>query len=207
MNASDCYIRVASLKDQLREQISMGWISGNNRVLQVPGYDATGKPNASHIEDIQRELRGVEGTLPSSRPSLLARCPVEYPFQQVDLPDSDLPFIPAAVVTRMRRPRLTVPKADELDKFPQRQDWWIVIDGIVYDCTDFVLEHPGGAQVIASFIGEDCSWQFWRFHSKTIMEEYGRELRIGRTDKENIVKRFQEKKRWAGSRKLGTDEW
>lgn len=88
---------------------------------------------------------------------------------------------------------------------PDRHDWWIVVDNIVYDCTDFILEHPGGEQVIMSFIGEDCSWQFWRFHSCALMEQYGVPLRIGRT--EGVQNRFEEPKRFVGLSRLGRDEW
>ena len=87
----------------------------------------------------------------------------------------------------------------------ERRDWWIVIDNIVYDCTDFVLDHPGGEQVIMSFVGEDCSWQFWRFHSKDTMAQNGLPLRIGRT--EGIENRFIEPKRFAGLSRFGRDEW
>jgi cytochrome b involved in lipid metabolism len=81
----------------------------------------------------------------------------------------------------------------------------IVVDNIVYDCTDFLSEHPGGEQVIKSFGGAECSWQFWRFHGKKEMEEFGRQLRVGRT--EGLRNRFPEPKRYIGLRKLGDNEW
>ncbi|KAF3406515.1 hypothetical protein DPV78_001355 [Talaromyces pinophilus] len=46
-----------------------------------------------------------------------------------------------------------------------------MIDNIVFDCTEFQHEHPGGASVIQNFIGQDFTWQFWRFHSLRQMEE------------------------------------
>ena len=82
---------------------------------------------------------------------------------------------------------------------------WIVIDNVVYDCTHFISEHPGGEQVIHSFVGEDCSWQFWRFHGKNVMEEYGLPLRIGRT--EGVKNRFAEPSRYVGLSRLGDDDW
>ena len=185
----------------------MGWISGNQKVSQPSRQDTTGSSSTKHGGEEQTKVPGAEETLASNRPSQTRPASGEYPFQPSDVLDCDLPFISALVVTSKRRPRLTAPKADKLENFPHRQDWWIVVDGIVYDCTDFVLDHPGGAQVIASFVGEDCSWQFWRFHSKTIMEQYGRELRIGRTDERDIVKRFEEKNRWTTFRGFRTDEW
>ncbi|KAM3067059.1 hypothetical protein ACMFMG_011732 [Clarireedia jacksonii] len=104
---------------------------------------------------------------------------LEYPPQDCSVPDSDLPFIPA-MVSQGRA--------------------WIVVDNIVYDCTKFINEHPGGETVIRSFVGEDCSWQFWRFHDKVIMEQWGQPLRVGRT--EGIRNRFKEIPKYFGPSKM-----
>ena len=84
---------------------------------------------------------------------------------------------------------------------------WIVIDSIVYDCTSFASEHPGGADVLDSFRGADCSWQFWRFHGPEEMAEYGRVLRIGRT--QGMVNKYQEPPRFVGLRSLSAafEDW
>jgi cytochrome b involved in lipid metabolism len=113
--------------------------------------------------------------------------PLHYPPQLPSIPDSQLPFISSTTITTTSR-------------------LWLVIDNIVYDCTDFVSEHPGGSTVINSFTGKDCSWQFWRFHTKKHMREFGRELRVGRT--EGVKNPFKEPVRFVGLRKLGVgDEW
>jgi cytochrome b involved in lipid metabolism len=113
--------------------------------------------------------------------------PIQYPPQPPSIPDSQLPFIPSTTVTTTSR-------------------LWLVIDNIVYDCTDYTFEHPGGSTVINSFVGKDCSWQFWRFHTKKHMREFGRELRVGRT--EGVKNPFKEPVRFVGLRKLGVgDEW
>ena len=88
---------------------------------------------------------------------------------------------------------------------PPAQKLWIVVDDVVYHCPSFIREHPGGLQVILSFVGENCSLQFWRFHSKGHMEEVGRPLRIGRT--KNVKKRFKEPRLYVGSKRLGSDYW
>jgi cytochrome b involved in lipid metabolism len=100
--------------------------------------------------------------------------------------DAQLPFIPKEIVQASKQECL-----------------WLVIDNIVYDCSGF--EHPGGATVIQSFRGEDCSWQFWRFHSKTHMQEFGRPLRIGRTA--GVPNRFKERPKFVGLSKLGGNDW
>lgn len=77
----------------------------------------------------------------------------------------------------------------------------IVVHEIVYYFTDFIHKHPGGTQIIESFAGTECSWQFWRFHGKGEMEEFGRPLRVGRT--KGLKNRFEEPKRYVGLRRLG----
>ena len=113
----------------------------------------------------------------------------EYPFQPIDVPDTLLPTIPADIV------RATKQNSDRL---------WIVVDNIVFDCTNYVHDHPGGSTVIESFCGENCSWQFWRFHNKALMQDFGRPLRIGRTH--GIANRFKERPRFVGLKKIGNDE-
>lgn len=81
----------------------------------------------------------------------------------------------------------------------------IVVDEIVYDCTDFIGEHPGGQVIIESFAGAECSWQFWRFHGKKELEEFGRPLRVGRT--EGLQNKFREPAKFVGLRRLGDDGW
>lgn len=125
-----------------------------------------------------------------------------YPFVSHTIADEDLPFMTAEIISSKSSPgRLAVKRQTATD--PLRRDWWIVVDNIVYDCTDFILEHPGGEQVILSFVGEDCTWQFRRFHSRRILEEIARPLRIGRT--EGIKNRFKEPKRL--SRLSTSDAW
>lgn len=83
---------------------------------------------------------------------------------------------------------------------------WIVIDNIVYDCTSFAAEYPGGEDVLNSFRGADCSWQFWRFHGQDEMRDYGRVLRIGRT--QGIENKYKEPPSFVGLRRLAdVDNW
>ena len=72
------------------------------------------------------------------------------------------------------------------------------MENIVFDCTEFLKEHPGGEQIIKSFGGAECTWQFWRFHGKKEMEEFGRPLRVGRTA--GITNKFKEPKKYVGLR-------
>jgi cytochrome b involved in lipid metabolism len=156
----------------------MGWLSLRSRLHgptsfePVPTQFTNFKSATEHVEHVEH---------------IYAPRPSEYPLQNPSVPDDALPFIPPAIV---RNQRLRLSQAQGLA--------WIVVDNIVYDCTKFIKEHPGGDTVIRSFIGEDCSWQFGRFHSKAIMEKWGRPLRVGRT--EGIVNRFKEPPRYFGSK-------
>jgi cytochrome b involved in lipid metabolism len=81
----------------------------------------------------------------------------------------------------------------------------IVVDEVVYDCSTWADEHPGGDSVIRNFGGQDCSWQFWRFHNKKDMAKYGVALRIGRT--EGVTNRFPEPKRYSRLRGFDAEDW
>ncbi|KAH7396088.1 hypothetical protein BKA66DRAFT_596603 [Pyrenochaeta sp. MPI-SDFR-AT-0127] len=92
----------------------------------------------SHIEDI---------SISSITPHEISQ---SLPFASLDTPDSELPFFSAAEIQALASnsgPRNELPE-DPL---------YIVVENIVYDCTQFVHDHPGGRQVIESFRGQDCS--------------------------------------------------
>ena len=129
----------------------------------------------------------------------------KYPFVPESLSDEALPFIAKELLLGRSQQAKSKDKSTYIKDGEQGNEYWIVIDKIVYDCTDFAPEHPGGEDVIMSFIGEDCSWQFWRLHGKSIMEQYGRALRVGRT--EGIKNRFPESARYVGLSTLGDDGW
>jgi cytochrome b involved in lipid metabolism len=79
------------------------------------------------------------------------------------------------------------------------------VNDVVYDCAQFIHGHPGGDQIIKSFAGAECSWQFWRFHGQKEMGEFGRPLRVGRT--KGLKNKFKEPMRYVGLRRLGHDDW
>lgn len=170
---------------------TMGWLSLRRNCYR-PAQDAVYpteipvqvKPGTSseyvgHIEHVEQiDLGQQPNKFTSSK----------YPFQDLTISEDALPFIPPSVVRDQRA----------LSSQGQGRAW-IVVDNIIYDCTEFLNDHPGGDTVIKSFIGEDCSWQFWRFHSQALMDQYGRSLRIGRT--KGVENRFLEPPKFFGSRR------
>ncbi|KAL2264747.1 hypothetical protein VTJ83DRAFT_7257 [Remersonia thermophila] len=55
----------------------------------------------------------------------------------------------------------------------------LIIDGNVYDVAGFLDQHPGGAKILKRFGGKDASKQFWKYHSKSVIEKYGPKLQVG----------------------------
>jgi L-lactate dehydrogenase (cytochrome) len=46
---------------------------------------------------------------------------------------------------------------DEVSKHNSRDDCWVIIDGNVYDVTDFLENHPGGEDIIIANAGKDAT--------------------------------------------------
>ncbi|KDN37932.1 putative SCS7-required for hydroxylation of ceramide [Tilletiaria anomala UBC 951] len=51
--------------------------------------------------------------------------------------------------------RLRVFNADQVSKHDRLEDVWVVHKGKVYDVTDFVLDHPGGDDLVMRYAGKD----------------------------------------------------
>ncbi|KAL4889075.1 cytochrome b5-like heme/steroid binding domain-containing protein [Aspergillus ambiguus] len=56
---------------------------------------------------------------------------------------------------------------------------YIIIDSNVYDVTNFVDEHPGGAKILKRVAGKDASKQFWKYHNDGVLKKYSPKLKIG----------------------------
>ena len=51
-------------------------------------------------------------------------------------------------------PRLT---PEEVSKHNTMDDMWMVINGVVYDCTQWQMFHPGGSAILRDFAGKDVT--------------------------------------------------
>jgi cytochrome b involved in lipid metabolism len=56
---------------------------------------------------------------------------------------------------------------------------YIIIDDSVYNVTDFVEEHPGGAKILKRVAGRDATKQFWKYHNESVLKKYSSRLKIG----------------------------
>lgn len=63
----------------------------------------------------------------------------------------------------------------ELKRHNTRESPWIVVHNMVYDCTNYLKEHPGGSDSILINAGTDCTEEFDAIHSakaKALLEEF-----------------------------------
>ncbi|EED78977.1 predicted protein, partial [Postia placenta Mad-698-R] len=44
-------------------------------------------------------------------------------------------------------------------------DCWVIVDNKVYDVTDFIPAHPGGARMLLNFAGRDATAASRPFHA------------------------------------------
>ncbi|ODM23646.1 hypothetical protein SI65_01235 [Aspergillus cristatus] len=61
--------------------------------------------------------------------------------------------------------------AAEVEKHNTRESCWVTLYGKVYDVTDFLDEHPGGAKVILKLAGKDATEEYDPIHPPGILEE------------------------------------
>ncbi|TPX34528.1 hypothetical protein SmJEL517_g02926 [Synchytrium microbalum] len=77
-------------------------------------------------------------------------------------------------------------KVDVVARHNTEDDCWVVIDGKVYDVTDYLESHPGGKRILMSVAGKDATAQFANFHNvPNILANYAKKLYIGDLDQEH----------------------
>ncbi|KIV91810.1 putative cytochrome b5 [Exophiala mesophila] len=73
----------------------------------------------------------------------------------------------------------TFTAADVAKHDQKAKEMYLIVDGTVYDVTNFVDEHPGGAKILKRVAGKDASKQFWKYHNESVLKKYGAKLKIG----------------------------
>jgi cytochrome b involved in lipid metabolism len=176
----------------------MGWLTLRRRAeapaLSVVPAEKLGA-YAEHTEDIAIDRPASPPPQPARRQSKFLD--TTYTLADLSTPDSELPYISPKILSQLEEEYKSTSSSSPSPSVHSNQlPIWIIINNIIYDCTDFIDSHPGGSVVIGSFVGQDCSWQFWRFHSRQHLVDYGKALRVGRT--KGVRNRFKEPARYVG---------
>ncbi|KAH0382935.1 L-lactate dehydrogenase, partial [Aureobasidium melanogenum] len=64
---------------------------------------------------------------------------------------------------------MAVVEGTELAKHNSRHSCWLAIHGEVWDATDFLEQHPGGANLILKLAGKDASDEYELFHNPELV--------------------------------------
>lgn len=68
---------------------------------------------------------------------------------------------------------------DEVARNNTADSLWCIIDAKVYDLTDFVDAHPGGAAVLEQVAGLDATVDFFNLHRLEVLQKYESSLCVG----------------------------
>jgi len=69
---------------------------------------------------------------------------------------------------------------DEISKHNTDKDCWVIIRDKVYDVSEFLADHPGGADSIMVYAGGDATEQFEMMHADAILKKYGPDMGCGK---------------------------
>ncbi|PWN30690.1 putative cytochrome b5 [Jaminaea rosea] len=70
-------------------------------------------------------------------------------------------------------------EASEVANHKSDESAWVIVDGSVYDVTEFLEEHPGGKKILLKNCGKDASDAFWNYHSEKVLKNVAEEYKIG----------------------------
>lgn len=68
---------------------------------------------------------------------------------------------------------------DEVQKHTAEDDCWLVVEGKVYDLTEFLPDHPGGKKAPLIYAGKDATEEFMMLHKPEIIDKYAKQYQVG----------------------------
>jgi L-lactate dehydrogenase (cytochrome) len=82
----------------------------------------------------------------------------------------------------------------ELSKHDNASDAWILINGVVWDVTEFAPEHPGGVDIISEYLGRDATKAYNEVHGPSLVSKHlDRSKNKGQLDESTITEEWKEK--------------
>jgi cytochrome b involved in lipid metabolism len=97
------------------------------------------------------------------------------------------------VLAKMIKTPKTVFSTEEVAKHSTENDCWVIVDGKVFDVTNFLREHPGGKRVLLREAGKDATEKFRAFHGPSVLSNYEAELCIGQVGSEEDMEKYRKK--------------
>lgn len=76
---------------------------------------------------------------------------------------------------------------EEVSGHSSPESLWIIIDGAVYDVTEWQKKHPGGKKMLQKVGGKDATKQFHKYHDvSNVLKKYGEQFKIGTIKKPDL---------------------
>ncbi|KAK2732400.1 hypothetical protein FQN55_004124 [Onygenales sp. PD_40] len=154
------------------------------QLLSNPGATASSRLNqiSLHIDPSQPGKVSVEWTAPSGEGKGSAAVQATAPTSEAKAAPAKAAAAPAdgaADVSNFKVPEKEF-TMEEVAKHNKKDDLWIVVKGVVMDVTNWLDEHPGGAQALFSHMGKDASEEFEMLHEDEVIPKYASWIVIGR---------------------------
>lgn len=77
---------------------------------------------------------------------------------------------------------MSITSIEEVVKHNTKESAWIIVDGSVYDITEFLTQHPGGIEILGPYLGKEATEAFKTdlFHQhSTLAHKMLRSYKIG----------------------------
>ena len=82
----------------------------------------------------------------------------------------------------------------ELSKHDNSADAWILINGVVWDVTEFAPKHPGGVEIITEYLGRDATKAYNEVHGPSLVSQHlDKSKNKGKLDESTITEEWKAK--------------